>query len=988
MSKRLLTLFYAFCLTFLLNTLNAQNCFSTGLNGYTLNLGCSQTCTPLTVKIADLKTSSEYTYENIPYAPRPFGGGAEAAETYIDDRFSQAFENSFPFCFYDSAFTKFVIGSNGVVTFDVTQANCGNAYRLDNGAPVPIPYLGPQVCTNSAGPKYSRYSIFSPYHDIDPSRVLASPNRRIAFRIYNFAPCRVQVINFFEIPLFGHNSQLNTSQIVIYEATGVVEIFIKEKRLDTDGSVWNLNLAILGLQKDDTKAHPVAGKNATVWEEYLTGYRFTPAGPGTKFVKSELYSLSGTLLQTTTQSAPSANAGMRDVSFPSNVCLTDTTKFLVKTYYSICSPTSSTIVYTDTITINAIPPLAGTATSANPSCQGAANGTATVVPGTTSGAPFEFSMDGGNTWQNNSLFSNLSAGTYNFMFRNNVGCVSPPIPVTIAPGTPLSGTVAVTNALCNGSTTGTATVTVSNAGGFEYSLDNTIYQSSNVFSGLAAGTYTAYFREPSGCNGSQSFTITEPPALTASFTVQPVKCNGQTNGQINLTAGGGTAPYQYSVDGTTYQASPVFNVAAGIYTCYVKDQKDCITTMAVTVSEPLPISATFTMTNASCNGGADGTLTINASGGTGNFQYSLSGNYQASNVFNVAPGTYAITVRDANQCTFTLNNLTVGLNNDLLVNPMPDPAPICQGSGLTLQPQTNAIQFSWSPATGLSAANIKNPVASPSVTTEYILTARLGICTAYDTVTVSIMPAPVPNAGLNGNICYGQSYTLSGSGGVSYSWMPSSAFSTSNTAQNPEVSPSQTTQYSLSVVDANGCSSLQPASVTVYVTPPIVVIATRDTVVAKGDQVQLNASSAATDYAWSPSIGLNDPFISDPVATVTNDITYLVTATTSAGCKGEAYVKLTVFDGPEIYVPGAFTPNNDGKNDIFRPFPVGIKRLNYFRVFNRWGELIYSTSTFHQGWDGTIRGLKQSTGSYIWMVEGVTKDDKIIRKKGSVVLIR
>ena len=103
---------------------------------------------------------------------------------------------------------------------------------------------------------------------------------------------------------------------------------------------------------------------------------------------------------------------------------------------------------------------------------------------------------------------------------------------------------------------------------------------------------------------------------------------------------------------------------------------------------------------------------------------------------------------------------------------------------------------------------------------------------------------------------------------------------------------------------------------------------------------------------------------------------------------GTDTIRLSVFEGPEIYVPGAFTPNNDGKNDIFRPFPVGIKKLNYFRIFNRWGQLIYSTTTFNQGWDGTINGVKQPTATFVWMVEGVTKEDKIIKKRGSFVLIR
>ena len=113
-----------------------------------------------------------------------------------------------------------------------------------------------------------------------------------------------------------------------------------------------------------------------------------------------------------------------------------------------------------------------------------------------------------------------------------------------------------------------------------------------------------------------------------------------------------------------------------------------------------------------------------------------------------------------------------------------------------------------------------------------------------------------------------------------------------------------------------------------------------------------------------------------------------MSATTAAGCEGTETVTVRVFKGPEIYVATAFTPNGDDKNEIFIPIPVGIKELKYFRVFNRWGQLIYSTSTLHQGWDGKFGGAEQPSGVYVWMAQAITKDNKIINKKGSVTLIR
>jgi gliding motility-associated-like protein len=277
------------------------------------------------------------------------------------------------------------------------------------------------------------------------------------------------------------------------------------------------------------------------------------------------------------------------------------------------------------------------------------------------------------------------------------------------------------------------------------------------------------------------------------------------------------------------------------------------------------------------------------------------------------------------------------------------------------------------------------------VTTQYIVTATLGVCSQNDTVVVNVNAAPVPDAGSPGLICYGQSYTLQGTGGIQYSWSPATYLS-SATVANPVSTPAQTITYSLSVIDANGCSSLVTDEVTIDVTPPIKVYTfPYDTVAHPGDTFSLLATSIAPQYLWTPSTGLSSDTIANPVLVVGNigeDRVYKVTAYNAAGCKGEGYVRVRVYKGPELYIPTAFTPNNDGRNDRFVPFPVGVKQLKYFRVYNRWGQLIYSTNELHRGWDGTFGGKEQPSGVYVWMAEGITLDNKTITHTGTVVLIR
>ena len=637
------------------------------------------------------------------------------------------------------------------------------------------------------------------------------------------------------------------------------------------------------------------------------------------------------------------------------------------------------------VTVVGGPPLSATINATPTSCSGAVNGTITVQPSSGNG-PFQYSLDGTN-FQAANLFTGLAQGSYTIIYKNNAGCQSS-ISTTIGPGQPLSATVAVNQVTCYGSNTGSIAVSISTMGAppYQYSLDGATWQASSNFSGLTAGNYTVYFKDNNNCSGSQSFVVNQPSALSASLSTRPVVCNGQSNGNIQLTASGGALPYQYSLNGSSWQPANNFSVAAGNYTVYLRDNNNCILTQQAIITEPARLSATSSSTNATCDGGKNGTINALATGGTPGYQYAVNGgNFQSSGSFNLGQGNYILTVRDANGCLAT-HNETVGLTNNLFVIPVNDTT-TCEGVGVQITPNTNATQFAWIPATGLDAADVPRPIATPKSSTQYIVAASLGVCTAYDTLMVQVNPAPVANAGPDGDICFGQTFRLQGSGGVSYDWSPRTYLNTS-LAYDALVTPAQTIQYSLQVVDALGCRSLQPDVVTVHVTPPIQVSVSRDTVVAYGDRFQLHAASAAIDYTWSPAYGLNDPSKKDPLVTVTDDITYVVTASTPAGCKGEARVTLKVYQGPEIYVPDAFTPNGDGKNDVFRPFPVGIRSYTYFRVFNRWGQMIYSTSSFNQGWDGKIAGKEQPTGTYVWMVEGITKDDRKITKKGTVTLIR
>ncbi len=160
-----------------------------------------------------------------------------------------------------------------------------------------------------------------------------------------------------------------------------------------------------------------------------------------------------------------------------------------------------------------------------------------------------------------------------------------------------------------------------------------------------------------------------------------------------------------------------------------------------------------------------------------------------------------------------------------------------------------------------------------------------------------------------------------------------------------------------------------------------------DTLLAKGQPLPLQGSGG-TWFSWSPSLWLTDPSIPDPIAQPAQDIRYLLTVSSPQGCMDTASIQVRVFQGPRFYVPTAFTPNGDGRNDVFRPIPVGIQVILYFRVYDRWGKMVFSTDQYMKGWDGTIGGRPAGIGAYVWDVSGIGFQGKTIDQSGVVTLLR
>ena len=325
---------------------------------------------------------------------------------------------------------------------------------------------------------------------------------------------------------------------------------------------------------------------------------------------------------------------------------------------------------------------------------------------------------------------------------------------------------------------------------------------------------------------------------------------------------------------------------------------------------------------------------------------------------------------------------------------------ICLTDAITLQTISQALSYRWTPIATLTNPNTKRPLAQPTaVSTTYFVDANLGKCQARDSITIKTVPYPQANAGLDTSICFTGMATLRGTAiGTVYGWSPASLV-TNPRALVTDAFPRADTWFVLSVTDTLGCPKPHTDSVLVKVVPKVNAFAGNDTTVVIGQPLlfQSSASSFATTYRWTPASGLNTPSLLRPTAIITpgflppgiDTISYTLTVTTPEGCTASDIILIKIFKvPPTIFVPSGFTPNGDSKNDVIKPILAGMQRLDFFRVYNRYGQLVFQTSAIGKGWDGRIKGELQGTAAFVYTAQAVDFNGLTVKANGMFTLIR
>lgn len=342
-------------------------------------------------------------------------------------------------------------------------------------------------------------------------------------------------------------------------------------------------------------------------------------------------------------------------------------------------------------------------------------------------------------------------------------------------------------------------------------------------------------------------------------------------------------------------------------------------------------------------------------------------------------GTTASGCVSSDNVLVTVNpNPVVTITNDTLV---------CENIPVQLT-ATGGTNYSWSPASGLNNATVANPVATPSVSTKYVVTvSSVQGCSAKDSVQLNVRKPGQFSVSPSAGVCINKTMQLNAAGGDLYTWTPAGTLS-NTTIPNPIASPAQTTVYSVTIRDTVCVlSSTLSTTVTVNQLPTIRVSKSND-IDCSSSNAQLLASGGV-QYLWDADPTLNDLTIRNPLASPTTATMYKVTGTDANGCsnRDSIQIEVTTNNKSSYLMPSAFSPNKDGLNDCF-----GIKYWGAildldFSIYNRWGQLIFRTKNPAACWDGTVDGVLQDPAVFVYVIKAKTGCGDVFRK-GTFTLVK
>lgn len=622
------------------------------------------------------------------------------------------------------------------------------------------------------------------------------------------------------------------------------------------------------------------------------------------------------------------------------------------------------------------------ASQTNVNCYGASTGSATV---NTSGGtgPYTYTWSPGNL--SGPSQSGLTAGTYSIAVKDANGCPGTFTVTITQPASALSAALSGTTSAGCGQSNGSATVTASGGtAGYTYSWSPS-GGTAAAATGLAAGSYTAIITDSKGCTASAATLIGSTGGPTLSVSSQTnVSCFGGSNGAATVSATGGTGPYTYTWSPGNLSGASQTSLGVGTYTISVKDAGNCIGSTTVAITQPAAVSAAITATVPTNCGQSVGGATVTASGGTPGYTYSWSpSGGTAAGASGLAAGNYTVTVTDSKGCIKTAGTLINSAGGPTVtVSSQTNIACFGDSTGAAAVSATGGsgtYTYTWSPSGGSSFSASGLPAGT------YTVTVSDGSCPGFAVVTLTQSPsisAAVSTTAANCAASDGSaSVTASGgTGALSYLWSTGSATTTSISNLAPGA-------YTVTVTDSKGCTQTASGLVTVNNGSFAVDAGTSTTIETGGNTVLHGTGPAGATYSWTPSSSLSCSTCQNPTASPDVTTTYTLIVTNSSGCSSVDTVTIIVRKPcGDLFVPTAFSPNNDGQNDVLLVMGNCVTDLE-FAIFDRWGEKVFESSDVSHGWDGTYNGKKMDPAVFAYYLNA-TIDGEKVSVHGSITLVK
>lgn len=489
-----------------------------------------------------------------------------------------------------------------------------------------------------------------------------------------------------------------------------------------------------------------------------------------------------------------------------------------------------------------------------------------------------------------------------------------------------------------------------------------------------------------GCTSSDSVTFTINPIPTVNLGPDTFSCLGAPYTIIPVVSSA-SVNYLWN-DGSA--ASTLTATATGTYWVTVS-LNGCTASDTIHVTIATDTFHLYNGDTAICKGKFVQAILSANPGAT--FQWLPTAGIAVSNVASplITPDTSAM---------YYVNIYLTGcptLTDSFLVDVQPNPTVyvggnrfICEFDTLHLHASVlpnwyTHYSYTWVPGTYLDYSNRADAVFTAGSTQKYIVTVTTPIgCQGIDSAIVIVQPGNFATITPDVSLCPHDSAQIMLGGGVTYEWIPALYVSDPGSGA-PWLHAVGSQSYSVIATSAAGCKDTMLFHVTVF---PAALISLDDSaVIYPGESYHIQPLTNCVNFLWSPPAGLNSATVSDPIATPTIDTKYWIHGTTADGC--QAVDSISIILNPEtlIGVPNAFAPGN-GTNTSFYAIKRGVATLNYFRVFNRWGNLIFETKDINQGWDGTYKGEAQPFGVYVYDLQAVTSTGVLFSKHGNVTLLR